>query len=78
MGGGLGAEVLVSFSAPGISEGALSKGVGAMGSFLTPSHISFSMLKRSPSSTMGTRHLQSSCTAQQNTSGEAPAQTAHL
>ena len=36
------------------------------------------MLKRSPSSTTGTRHLQSSCTAPQNTFGEAPADSTPL
>ena len=35
---------------------------GSHGSFLTPSHISFSMLKWSPTSTTGARHSQSSCT----------------
>ena len=50
-------------------KGTLFKGVVAMGSFLTSSCISFSILNKSPSSTTGARHSQSSCTTAQNTSG---------
>ena len=76
VGGGFGAGALVGSSAHGIGEGALSKGSHRV--LPNPSHISVSMLKRLPSSTMEARHSQSSCTAQQNTFGEAPAQIAHL
>ena len=77
VGGGLGAGALVGFSTLDIGNGALSEEVEAIGPFLAPSNISISMLKRLPSSTTGTRHLQSSCTALQNSFGEALAWIAH-
>ena len=50
-------------------EETLFEEVVAMGSFLTPSHISFFILNKLSSSTTGTRHSWSSCTTPQNTSG---------
>ena len=76
--GGLGAGALVGSSTLGIGDGALPKEVGAMGPLLAPSSISVSMLKCLPSSTTRPKHLQSSCTAPQNTFGEASAWMACL
>ena len=78
VGRGLGAVVLVGSSALCISEGTLFKGVVAMGSFITPSHISFSMLNKLPFSTKETRQSWSSCTTLQDAFWEAPAWMAHL
>ena len=58
-------------------EGTLFEGVAATGSFLTPSHISFSILNKSASSTTGARHLWSSCMAPQNISEGAMVQMVH-
>ena len=74
----LGAGVLVGSSTLGIGDKVLSEDVGAMGPFLAPSNISISMLKRSPSSTMGSRYLWSSCTTLQNIFGETQAQMARF
>ena len=68
--GGLGVVALVGSSTLSISEGTVVEEMVAMGSFLTPSHISFSMLNKSPFSTMGTRQLWISCTTLQNAFGE--------
>ena len=62
-GGGLGAVALVGSSTLGVGEGGLFKEVGAMGSFLTPSHICISILNRLPSSSTGSRQSLNSCTA---------------
>ena len=51
--------------------------VATKGSFLTPSQISFSILKRLPSSTTRTSDSCSSCTVPQNASGGTQAHMVH-
>ena len=70
VGGGSSEVEQVGSFTPGIWGGTLwwGRGLAALGSFLTPSHISFSILNMC-SSTTTSSHSWSSCTAPQNMSG---------